>query len=93
MTELRSILSSFEKDVLLVTHSRDEAYDLCGLLALMDSGRITGIGPTKEIFNDPGTRTGAITYGMQKHRICPRCGLPVRGDPGMGRSDAYRPGY
>ena len=65
MTELRSILSSFEKDVFLVTHSRDEAYDLCVLLALMDSGRITGIGPTKEIFNDPGTRTGAILTGCK----------------------------
>ena len=74
MTEMRNLLRQFDKDVLLVTHSRDEAYDLCGSLALMDSGRITGIGGTKEIFRDPGTRAGAVITGCKNIAAARRAG-------------------
>ncbi len=63
--ELRSILRTFNKDTLLVTHNRDEAYRLCKTLALMDNGRIIGVGGTKEIFADPGTRSGATLTGCK----------------------------
>ncbi|GHV52563.1 ABC transporter [Spirochaetia bacterium] len=42
------------KDVILVTHSRDEAYRLCGEILVMDAGRVLGKGKTKTLFADPG---------------------------------------
>lgn len=47
LVELRDILKTFDKDTLIVTHSRDEAYKLCNTLAVMDSGRILSMGDTK----------------------------------------------
>ncbi|GHU25171.1 hypothetical protein FACS1894164_13680 [Spirochaetia bacterium] len=35
-------------DVIMVTHSRDEAYQLCTDILVMDAGRALGKGPTKE---------------------------------------------
>ena len=60
VTELRNLLDSFEKDTILVTHSRDEAYELCDTLAIMEEGHIDGIGETKRVFDDPRTRSGAV---------------------------------
>ena len=65
MTELRKMLGYFDKDVLLVTHSRDEVYDLCDSMAIMESGKLIGMGQTKKIFSDPGTRTGAMLTGCK----------------------------
>lgn len=65
MTELWNILKTFEKDTLLVTHSRDEAYKLCATLAVMDNGRLKGVGGTKDIFADPRTRAGAALTGCK----------------------------
>ena len=65
LTELRHILKTFDKDTLLVTHSRDEAYKLCGTLAVMDGGRLTGMGSTKQMFADPGTRSAAALTGCK----------------------------
>ncbi len=63
--ELRAMLKIFDKDTLLVTHSRDEAYKLCEKLALMDNGQITAAGDTKAIFADPGTWIGAMLTGCK----------------------------
>jgi molybdate transport system ATP-binding protein len=42
------------RDVILVTHSRDEVFKLCGELAAMDGGRVLKQGGTEELFRDPG---------------------------------------
>ncbi|GHU16398.1 ABC transporter [Spirochaetia bacterium] len=41
-------------DVIMVTHSRDEAYRLCAEVLVMDGGRVLGKKPTKELFARPG---------------------------------------
>lgn len=64
-TQIKGLLSQFGKDVLLVSHSRDEVYHLCGRTALVDQGRILRMGYTKAIFADPGSRTGAILTGCK----------------------------
>ncbi|MDD6614770.1 MAG: ATP-binding cassette domain-containing protein [Lachnospiraceae bacterium] len=64
-TQVRRILEQFGKDVLLVSHSRDEVYYLCGHLAVMDHGNILTMGDTKDIFADPGSRTAAILTGCK----------------------------
>jgi len=63
--ELRHLLKSYDGDALLVTHSRDEAYQLCNTLAVMEDGRLKGMGGTREFFVDPGTRTGAALTGCK----------------------------
>ena len=65
LTELRHLLKSFDKEVLFVTHSRDEVYDLCEYTAVMEHGGIVTLGKTKEIFDDPGTRGAAILTGCK----------------------------
>lgn len=63
--EMKELLSKFDKDVLLVTHSRDEAYHLCDKIAVMDSGRLNGSRPTKELFADPGSIQAALLTGCK----------------------------
>lgn len=50
--QLLSILKNY-RDVIMVTHSRDEAYKLCNALMVLDNGKILGHGETKDVFADP----------------------------------------
>ena len=68
MTELKDLLQQFPKDVVLVTHSRDEAYQLCQSIAVLDGGRVSACAPTKELFADPPVPGGSGPDGMQEHR-------------------------
>ena len=52
--QVLELLESYGKDAVLVTHSRDEAYRLCGELLVMDAGRPIAHGGTKELFRSPG---------------------------------------
>lgn len=63
-----SLLRSYGRQAVLVTHSRDEAYHLCSRLCVMDGGRILRTGGTKEVFADPGQRTRRPADRLQKHR-------------------------
>ena len=65
MAELNTLLAQFPKDVIVVTHSRDEAYQLCGQIAILVNGHLDVLGPTKEIFHDPATRAGAELTGCK----------------------------
>jgi len=65
MTELGPLLAGFHKEVIMVTHSRDEAYQLCGELAILNDGHLAGYGPTKKMFENPGTRVGARLTGCK----------------------------
>ncbi len=64
-TQVREILDRFGKDVLLVSHSRDEVYYLCSQLAVMEWGKIITMGNTKAVFADPQSRTAAILTGCK----------------------------
>ena len=63
--QLQELLKQFGKDVLMVTHSRDEAYRLCKRIALIDSGGIIVHKDTKELFADPESRQAAIITGCK----------------------------
>src|SRR5699024_11551648 len=78
--QVKEILGRFGRDVLLVSHSRDEIYYLCGRTAIMHQGRILKTDGTGEIFADPGTRAGAALTGRSEER---RVG---RGGRGRGAS-------
>jgi molybdate transport system ATP-binding protein len=61
-------------DVVLVTHSRDEAYKLCGDLLVMDGGRAIKKGRTKELFRDPGLAAAARLTGCKNISPAKRLG-------------------
>ena len=63
--QVKELLEHFGKDVLLVSHSRDEVYHLCSHVALIDGGRILETGRTKAIFASPGSRIGAVLTGCK----------------------------
>ncbi|MDR1587841.1 MAG: ATP-binding cassette domain-containing protein [Treponema sp.] len=48
-------LLALRSDVILVTHSRDEAYKLCAEVLVLEQGRILGRGETRELFRNPGS--------------------------------------
>ena len=49
----------------MVTHSRDEAYQMCDSIALIDSGKIIAYKETKRLFASPGSRRAAILTGCK----------------------------
>ncbi|MCC8190841.1 MAG: ATP-binding cassette domain-containing protein [Planctomycetes bacterium] len=61
---VRDLLASC-RDVVLVTHNRDDAYQLCSHLAVIDDGRIVGMGPTRRLFARPGRVTVARLTGCK----------------------------
>ena len=64
-TELKALLRQFGGDVLMVTHSRDEAYHLCGQIAVMDSGRLLAVKDTKALFAAPDSVAAARLTGCK----------------------------
>lgn len=64
-TEMKQMIREFDKNVILVSHNRDEVYRLCDTLAIMDGGRLLGMGGTKEMFANPRSRQGAILTGCK----------------------------
>lgn len=60
--QLAQVIAGYEGSTLLVTHDRDEAYQLCSRLILMENGRILEQGDTKELFAHPQkARTARLT--------------------------------
>lgn len=77
--ELKQILGAYEGVSVLVTHDRDEAYQLCDHLLLMKEGRVLVTGPTRQVFADPGTVEAARLTGCRNisrirrlgsHQVC-----------------------
>jgi molybdate transport system ATP-binding protein len=90
-------LLALRSDVILVTHSRDEAYKLCAEMLVLEEGRILGRGKTRELFRNPGSvgiarltgcknispvkRTGEYELRALDWGLTLRTTLPV--DPGI----------
>lgn len=63
--ELKELLHSYGRGILMVTHDRDEAFRMCGRIGVMDRGRMLGVKKTKELFADPENRTAAVLTGCK----------------------------
>lgn len=63
--EMRDLLEHFGREVLMVTHDRNEAYNMSREIAVMDDGRLLTIKPTKALFADPGSVQAAILTGCK----------------------------
>lgn len=51
--ELANLLNNFDGLSILVTHDRDEAFQFCDELKIMENGKIIAEGPTYDIFENP----------------------------------------
>ena len=60
-------LSDYAGDVIMVSHSRDEIYQFCDRLLILDQGRVIVTGDTKDIFDQPGYREGSPADRLQKY--------------------------
>lgn len=63
--DMRNFLKEYQGDMILVTHSRDEAHKFCSHLALLESGQVLIYGETKQIFTDPGSVDAARLTGCK----------------------------
>jgi molybdate transport system ATP-binding protein len=66
--QTKRLLEAYGGLALMVTHNRDEAYNLCGRIALMDGGKFLTLKPAKELFSNPESITGAMMTGCKN--IC-----------------------
>ena len=72
--ELRDLLLNFGREVLMVTHNREEAYNMSSSIAVMDKGSLLTVKPTKELFADPGSVPAAILTGCKNIVPAVKCG-------------------
>lgn len=63
--QVRNILDDFGKDVLMVSHNRDEVYYLCNQTAILHQGKMIHYGKTKAVFADPKSKQAAILTGCK----------------------------
>ncbi|MCR4807117.1 MAG: ATP-binding cassette domain-containing protein, partial [Lachnospiraceae bacterium] len=63
--ELMRILNMYDKTVILVSHDRDEIYQMCDYLVLMDKGKVIAQGDTDELFEHPGSVACARLTGCK----------------------------
>lgn len=63
--ELLELLEDYGGDVVIVTHSRDEAYRLCDRLVVLEGGRCIAGGETRELFRRPGLLSVARLTGCK----------------------------
>ena len=84
MIEISETLARFRKDVVLVTHSRDEAYQLCDSLAILSAGRLEVFGRTKDVFAAPRTKAAAALTGCKNIIAAAKAGDHEVNVPGWG---------
>ena len=63
--EVREVIQSFGKTVLLVSHNRDEAFRLSDHIAIMYNGVIQTQDTKEQLFENPRTRNGAVLTGCK----------------------------
>ena len=63
--ELKRIIKSYNGDVVMVTHSRDEAYKICDNLVILEDGQPVTKGKTQDIFTNPRNVASARITGCK----------------------------
>ena len=65
--DMKEFLNQYQGDMLMVTHSRDEAFRFCNELMLLQEGRTLIFGDTRELFEQPGLVEAARLTGCKKN--------------------------
>ena len=63
--ELKQIIREYSRSVVLVTHSRDEAYKIADDLVILDKGRPAAAGTVRSVFARPGNARAARITGCK----------------------------
>ena len=63
--ELIRMLDMYDKRVILVSHDRDEVYQMCDYLVLLHKGRVIAQGDTDELFKHPSSVAAARLTGCK----------------------------
>lgn len=63
--DMQEFLREYKGDMIMVTHSRDEAFKFCGQLMLLKNGSTLTSGDTRQIFEDPGLLEAARLTGCK----------------------------
>ena len=63
--QIQELLRTFGRDTIMVTHDRDEAYRLCGRIAVMANGHIETVDTRENVFADPKTVAAAAITGCK----------------------------
>ena len=63
--EMLQVLKDYGRPVLMVTHSRDEAYHMCDRIAIMTNGTLAESVPTKALFANPDSLSAAVLTGIK----------------------------
>ena len=71
---MQDFLKDYPGDMILVTHSRDEAYKFCRELSIVHEGRIIVTGETKQLFERPGLLEAAKLTGCKNFSRAERLG-------------------
>ena len=72
--DLLDLLRAYGRQAVLVTHSREEAYQLTRRLCVMDSGRIVRADATRAVFDDPQHLAAARLTGCINHSRADKTG-------------------
>ena len=64
--DMQDFLNEYKGDMIMVTHSRDEAYKFCEQLMLLKDGRTIIFGDTKGLFKQPVLLEAARLTGCKK---------------------------
>lgn len=63
--EIMKLLETYQKDVLFVSHDRNEVYRLTDRIAVMEQGRIADIQEKKALFQNPKTLAATLLTGCK----------------------------
>lgn len=63
--DMKEFLKDYKGDMVLVTHSREEAFQFCRELTLLKDGKVLVSGETKSIFDEPGSVEAARLTGCK----------------------------
>lgn len=72
--DMQEFLKQYTGDMLMVTHSRDEAFRFCEELVLLKDGKTLTSGKTREIFRQPGLLEASILTGCKNSSRVERLG-------------------
>ncbi len=72
--ELLDFLDDYSGDVILVTHSQDEAYRFCRKLVILEEGQCIAQGDTRSLFQDPGLLSVAKLTGCKNFSLARQTG-------------------
>lgn len=72
--DMQEFLKDYKGDMLMVTHSRDEAFRFCRELMLLQDGKTLTFGDTRGLFEQPGLLEAARLTGCKNNSRIERLG-------------------